>query len=228
MGQSVNWFCESALSHALGCVLLPTAALETSNNLAKEQGPYETYEGSPMSKGVLQHDMWGVKVSRRCFAEQHALGSMACRLLSGVVSYSRCWCTQNVPLRWPSPNIPLPDQITVSCCCKLRRTTMSMGSCEQVTCTSTHVLILCGFHCYCTPQEPSTRWDWAKLRSDIAAHGVRNSLLVAPMPTASTSQILGNNECFEPYTSNIYVRWGHPQRCLLGLPAWQTSGQLLA
>lgn len=55
-------------------------------------------------------------------------------------------------------------------------------------------------------QEASTRWDWAQLRSDIAAHGVRNSLLVAPMPTASTSQILGNNECFEPYTSNIYVR----------------------
>jgi ribonucleoside-diphosphate reductase subunit M1 len=44
------------------------------------------------------------------------------------------------------------------------------------------------------------------LRADIAANGVRNSLLVAPMPTASTSQILGNNECFEPYTSNIYVR----------------------
>eukprot|EP00873_Tetraselmis_striata_P044175 jgi/Tetstr1/464439/TSEL_000110.t2 len=53
---------------------------------------------------------------------------------------------------------------------------------------------------------PSSRWDWAALRADIATHGVRNSLLVAPMPTASTSQILGNNECFEPYTSNIYVR----------------------
>lgn len=50
------------------------------------------------------------------------------------------------------------------------------------------------------------RWDWAGLRQDIKQHGVRNSLLVAPMPTASTSQILGNNECFEPYTSNIYVR----------------------
>eukprot|EP00899_Mesostigma_viride_P015048 jgi/Mesvir1/23544/Mv18244-RA.3 len=53
---------------------------------------------------------------------------------------------------------------------------------------------------------PSDRWDWAQLRADIAKYGVRNSLLVAPMPTASTSQILGNNECFEPYTSNIYVR----------------------
>ncbi len=52
----------------------------------------------------------------------------------------------------------------------------------------------------------SGRWDWKKLRADIQKHGVRNSLLLAPMPTASTSQILGNNECFEPYTSNMYVR----------------------
>ena len=91
------------------------AALQTSNALAKEQGPYETYEGSPVSQGVLQHDMWGVPA-------------------------------------------------------------------------------------------PSTRWDWDGLRASIKLHGVRNSLLLAPMPTASTSQILGNNECFEPYTSNIYVR----------------------
>src|SRR5690606_30599458 len=49
-------------------------------------------------------------------------------------------------------------------------------------------------------------WDWEKLRKQVMKHGVRNSLLVAPMPTASTSQILGNNECFEPYTSNIYTR----------------------
>lgn len=54
--------------------------------------------------------------------------------------------------------------------------------------------------------EPSSRWNWSQLRANISSHGVRNSLLVAPMPTASTSQILGNNECFEPYTSNIYVR----------------------
>lgn len=53
---------------------------------------------------------------------------------------------------------------------------------------------------------PTNRWDWADLRAKVAAHGLRNSLLVAPMPTASTSQILGNNECFEPYTSNLYVR----------------------
>ncbi|EFJ20162.1 hypothetical protein SELMODRAFT_109248 [Selaginella moellendorffii] len=53
---------------------------------------------------------------------------------------------------------------------------------------------------------PSGRWDWPASKEMVARHGVRNSLLVAPMPTASTSQILGNNECFEPYTSNIYAR----------------------
>ena len=77
-------------------------------------GPYETFPGSPVSKGVLQPDMWGVT--------------------------------------------------------------------------------------------PTPRWDWAKLREDVKTHGVRNSLLVAPMPTASTAQILGNNESFEPYTSNMYNR----------------------
>ncbi|DBA70905.1 hypothetical protein WJX79_003848 [Trebouxia sp. C0005] len=89
-------------------------ALTTSSALAKVDGPYTSYEGSPVSKGVLQPDMWGVT--------------------------------------------------------------------------------------------PSDRWDWPGVRQSVAQHGVRNSLLVAPMPTASTSQILGNNECFEPYTSNIYVR----------------------
>jgi ribonucleotide reductase alpha subunit len=55
-------------------------------------------------------------------------------------------------------------------------------------------------------RKPSDRWEWDVLRSEIKQHGVRNSLLLAPMPTASTAQILGNNECFEPYTSNIYTR----------------------
>lgn len=55
-------------------------------------------------------------------------------------------------------------------------------------------------------KELSGRWDWSALREDIKKNGVRNSLMLAPMPTASTSQILGNNECFEPYTSNIYTR----------------------
>jgi len=53
---------------------------------------------------------------------------------------------------------------------------------------------------------PSSRWDWNSLKQSIILHGLRNSLLIAPMPTASSSQILGNNECFEPYTSNIYQR----------------------
>jgi ribonucleotide reductase alpha subunit len=68
------------------------------------------------------------------------------------------------------------------------------------------IVLFLALICIVPVQEPSTRWDWAQLRAGIASHGVRNSLLVAPMPTASTSQILGNNECFEPYTSNIYVR----------------------
>jgi len=54
--------------------------------------------------------------------------------------------------------------------------------------------------------EPTDRWEWDVLREEVKEHGVRNSLLLAPMPTASTAQILGNNECFEPYTSNIYTR----------------------
>merc|ERR1712086_232618 len=53
---------------------------------------------------------------------------------------------------------------------------------------------------------PTDRWDWAKLKADVVEHGMYNSLLLAPMPTASTAQILGNNECFEPYTSNIFTR----------------------
>ncbi|MFN8353723.1 MAG: ribonucleoside-diphosphate reductase subunit alpha [Spirosomataceae bacterium] len=90
-------------------------SVEASMELAAEHGPYETWEGSPISKGIFQFDMWGV-----------------------------------------------------------------------------------------TPE--SGRWNWEAMREKVMKHGVRNSLLLAPMPTASTSQILGNNECFEPFTSNIYVR----------------------
>ena len=90
------------------------AAMTASKDLAKVEGPYQTFEGSPVSKGVFQFDMWGVT--------------------------------------------------------------------------------------------PSSRWEWDVLREEVKTHGVRNSLLMAPMPTASTAQILGNNECFEPYTSNIYTR----------------------
>jgi ribonucleoside-diphosphate reductase alpha chain len=91
------------------------AAMTASKDLAIKEGPYATFQGSPLSQGKFQFDLWGVK----------------------------------------------PE---------------------------------------------SGRWDWENLRLDVMNHGVRNSLLVAPMPTASTSQILGNNECFEPYTSNIYTR----------------------
>jgi ribonucleoside-diphosphate reductase alpha chain len=91
------------------------AAVTASKDLAKRDGHYETYPGSPISQGKFQFDLWGV-----------------------------------------------------------------------------------------TPE--SGRWDWDALRAEVLEHGVRNSLLVAPMPTASTAQILGNNESFEPYTSNIYVR----------------------
>ena len=93
------------------------AAVTASMEMAKEEGPYSTFEGSPISKGEFQHNLWNIK-----------------------------------------------------------------------------------------DEELSGRWDWASLRKEVLANGVRNSLLVAPMPTASTSQILGNNEAFEPYTSNIYTR----------------------
>jgi len=90
------------------------AAMTASKDLAKLHGAYETFAGSPVSKGIFQFDMWNV--------------------------------------------------------------------------------------------EPTDRWNWYELKAEVMKHGVRNSLLLAPMPTASTSQILGNNECFEPYTSNIYSR----------------------
>jgi|SaaInl1SG_22_DNA_1037389.scaffolds.fasta_scaffold00215_12 ribonucleoside-diphosphate reductase alpha chain len=93
------------------------AAVTSSKDQAVKDGTYETYEGSPISKGQFQHNLWGVK-----------------------------------------------------------------------------------------DEELSGRWNWQELREEVEKHGVRNSLLMAPMPTASTSQILGNNECFEPYTSNVYTR----------------------
>lgn len=108
---------ESELAKLLNRNIFETiyfAAMTASKDLAKENGAYETFEGSPLSKGIFQFDMWDIV--------------------------------------------------------------------------------------------PSDRWDWGSLRSEVTQYGVRNSLLVAPMPTASTSQIFGNNECFEPYTSNIYTR----------------------
>jgi ribonucleoside-diphosphate reductase alpha chain len=108
---------ESELAKMLNKNIFETiyfAAMTASKDLAKKEGAYETFAGSPLSKGLFQFDLWDV--------------------------------------------------------------------------------------------QPSDRHDWDSLRAEVIQYGVRNSLLVAPMPTASTSQILGNNECFEPYTSNIYVR----------------------
>jgi len=108
---------ESEEARALNREIFETiyyASMTASKDLAKAEGPYETYAGSPVSQGIFQFDMWGVT--------------------------------------------------------------------------------------------PSSRWEWDVLKEEVKTHGVRNSLLLAPMPTASTAQILGNNECFEPYTSNIYTR----------------------
>ncbi|CAI5998078.1 unnamed protein product [Closterium sp. NIES-65] len=136
-------------------------ALRTSCQLAKEEGTYESYPGCPVSKGILQPDMWGVTPSL-------VLGSTAGRHSGSQGDGATPFLSPSPPIALTPPRGVLqPDMWGVT---------------------------------------PSDRWDWAALRADIAAHGLRNSLLVAPMPTASTSQILGNNECFEPYTSNIYSR----------------------
>ena len=119
------------------------AALSCSCDLARDDGSYDSYEGSPVSKGVLQFDM--------CVAYDPKQILWVPLYVCGTIRSPGA-----PPCRW------------------------------GVT--------------------PSPRWDWDELRAKIAMHGVRNSLLVAPMPTASTAQILGNNECFEPYTSNLYSR----------------------
>lgn len=118
------------------------AALVASKDLAKEHGPYEAYEGSPMSKGQFQFDLWEEEAKERY--EQRKAEAKKKKIKF-----------------------------------------------EEV---------------YVSPVKLSGRWDWEGLRGEIKKYGVRNSLLLAPMPTASTSQILGNNECIEPYTSNIYSR----------------------
>ncbi len=110
------------------------AALSASCDLAKTEGPYETYQGSPVSEGRLQHDLWGV-------------------------TPTDLW-------DWDK----LKEKIAKSA-----------------------VMIIWSVNCYI-------------VLSLIFRHGIRNSLLLAPMPTASTAQILGNNESIEPYTSNIYTR----------------------
>jgi ribonucleoside-diphosphate reductase alpha chain len=108
------------------------AALTASNDLAQKNGPYSTFAGSPLSKGIFQHDMW-----------------------------------------------------------KDNKVVVKAGKVQLAE---------------SNPVQLSGRWDWESLRASVIEHGVYNSLLLAPMPTASTAQILGNNESFEPYTSNLYVR----------------------
>jgi ribonucleotide reductase alpha subunit len=162
--------------------------METSCILAKEQGPYETYQGSPVSKGVLQHDMWGVKVGMM-FPQSSSLklSKQGARCLVVKQCHSAA-ANAMPPVAW----------------LQLERHASSTGMNGHHHSSADLSLTAPCFRCRL--QAPSTRYDWDKLRADVAANGVRNSLLVAPMPTASTSQILGNNECFEPYTSNIYVR----------------------
>jgi ribonucleotide reductase alpha subunit len=116
------------------------AALEASAELAEEHGHYETFPGSPASRGELQFDLWGVNEK-----------DLPSARLSNVAKAS------TTLHRYPD------------------------------SCTD-------------------SGYDWNSLKEKIKAHGVRNSLLVAPMPTASTSQILGVNECFEPFSSNLYLR----------------------
>jgi len=117
------------------------AALEASVELAEQQGPYDTFDGSPTSEGKLQFDLWGVR-----------------------------------------------DEDTPS-----HRLAKEGGTQPQLR--------------QVYPAEyTSNGYNWDALRKRIKKHGLRNSLLVAPMPTASTSQILGCNECFEPFSSNLYLR----------------------
>ena len=164
-------------------------------------GPYSTYEGSPVSKGVLQPDMWGVKPTDRwdwagLRRDIAAVRSEGCGG-GGVVVVVGDW------------------------------------SCADVTASPATSLAGCLAQHLAPPPAFVSPTPCPRLQN-----GVRNSLLVAPMPTASTSQILGNNECFEPYTSNIYVRrvlsgawvgWfgvgcGQEVQCLEGVVAWMPPG----
>lgn len=119
------------------------AAVEASCELAAREGPYQTYAGSPASKGLLQFDLWAAEAAAKAEAKLRAEAAGA---------------------------------------------ETTLGSDWGATARF------------------SGRWDWDGLKAKVAEHGLRNSLLLAPMPTASTSQIMGNCESFEPYTSNIYTR----------------------
>ena len=140
------------------------AALTESNDIAERDGTYESYPGSPVSKGILQPDMWGV--TEMPGGTRHDWSGLRAKVSLFVSLGDAMKSRQTVT--WSSQILKLP--------------------------TTTQLPPI-----YHTNQPPPPLIQ-------ISTHGVRNSLLVAPMPTASTSQILGNNECFEPYTSNIYAR----------------------
>jgi ribonucleoside-diphosphate reductase subunit M1 len=125
------------------------AALEASAELAQEDGPYETFEGSPASRGQLQFNLWGIQDKDTPSQRQADAAAAA----AGTVSPASPPLLQRYPSPWNA-----------------------------------------------------TGYDWDAIRQRIVRTGLRNSLLLAPMPTASTSQILGVNECFEPFSSNLYLR----------------------
>ena len=140
------------------------AALTESNDIAERDGTYESYPGSPVSKGILQPDMWGV--TEMPGGTRHDWSGLRAKVSLFVSLGDAMKSRQTVT--WSSQILKLPITTQLP-------------------------------PIYHTNQPPPPLIQ-------ISTHGVRNSLLVAPMPTASTSQILGNNECFEPYTSNIYAR----------------------
>jgi len=142
------------------------AALEASAELAEEEGRYETFEGSPASRGELQYHMWGLEDGDT--PSHRILGSPA--TMDGSTDGPDTTVPAAVATAAPTPNGK-----------RLNRYSPAI-------------------------MDQGTGYDWATLRAKIMDVGLRNSLLVAPMPTASTSQILGVNECFEPFVSNLYLR----------------------
>ncbi|CAI5484950.1 unnamed protein product [Closterium sp. Yama58-4] len=183
-------------------------ALRTSCLLAREEGTYESYPGCPVSKdwpalraSITAHGLCDSLHVAPTLTSPHAL----CLVLPPGILQPDMWgVTPSDRWDWAALRADiaahgLRNSLLVSPCrCRLR----SMCAAPLFPPQPLQGILqpdMWGV-------TPSDRWDWAALRADIAAHGLRNSLLVAPMPTASTSQILGNNECFEPYTSNIYSR----------------------
>jgi hypothetical protein len=183
-------------------------------------GPYSTYEGSPVSKGVLQPDMWGVKPTdrwdwdtlRRDIAQVCVVVCVEVCVLQcvGVCVLHMCEEAGERALFGGRGAMAAKLGTNLVLCCQV-----SAGLPDPcITACSLQATLhsIATFHS--EPTYPPTFSLLLPLQN-----GVRNSLLVAPMPTASTSQILGNNECFEPYTSNIYVRRVLSGRLRVGIRA---------